>query len=72
MSWVSKFESRITSAEDAVRVVNSGDRVFLTGNCSVPRMLLDALVDRSSELKDVEIVQVLTVGDAPHAEPKCA
>jgi acetyl-CoA hydrolase len=70
MSWLSKFESRITSAENAVRVVNSGDRIFLTGNCSVPRMLLDALVDRAPDLKDVEIVQVLTVGDAPHAEPE--
>ncbi len=69
MSWLSKFESRITSPEEAAGVIKSGDRIFLTGNCSVPRMLLDAMVERAPELKDVEIVQVLTVGDAPHAEP---
>jgi acetyl-CoA hydrolase len=44
--------------------------VFLTGNCSVPQKLLvlGALVDRAKALEDVEIVQVLTVGPAPHAD----
>lgn len=50
------------SAEEALRVVESGQRVFLTGNCSVPHTLLDALVDRAQNLNDVEVVQVLTIG----------
>jgi len=69
MSWVEPYRSRLTSAEEAVKVIRSGQRVFLTGNCSVPRLLLDALVARAPELTDVEIVTVLSIGAAPHADP---
>lgn len=70
MSWLKRYESRLTTAETAVKPIQSGQRVFLTGNCSVPQQLLGALVDHAKSLKDVEIVQVLTVGPAPHAAPE--
>ncbi|MGD8821772.1 MAG: acetyl-CoA hydrolase/transferase C-terminal domain-containing protein [Anaerolineales bacterium] len=70
MSWLAEYKSRITTPEKAVEVIKSGDRVFLTGNCSVPQKLLKALVNRAPQLEDVEIVQVLTVGPAPHAAPE--
>jgi 4-hydroxybutyrate CoA-transferase len=67
MTWLTKYEDRLTTAEKAVEVIESNQRVFLTGNCSVPQRLLRALVDRAEQLENVEIVQVLTVGPAPHA-----
>jgi acetyl-CoA hydrolase len=70
MNWMEDYQSRITTADEAVRVIESGQRVFLTGNCSVPQKLLSALVKRAKELDDVEILQVLTVGPAPHADPE--
>jgi acetyl-CoA hydrolase len=69
MSWLAKYKSRFTSADEAVKVIESGNRVFLAGNCAVPQKLLGALVKRGKKLKDVEIVQALTVGPAPHADP---
>jgi 4-hydroxybutyrate CoA-transferase len=69
MTWLRQYETRISTAEEAVQVIQSGQRVFLTGNCSVPQKLLSALVNRSPELENVEITQVLTIGPAPHAEP---
>jgi 4-hydroxybutyrate CoA-transferase len=69
MTWFSQYQSRLTTPEEAVKVIQSGDRVYLTGNCSVPQMILSALVKRANELHDVEITQVLTIGPAPHAEP---
>jgi acetyl-CoA hydrolase len=69
MSWIEPYRSRLTTAEEAMRVIRSGQRVFLTGNCSVPRLLLGALVARAPELSDVELVTVLTIGPAPHADP---
>lgn len=69
MTWLSKYESRLTTAEEAVESIQSGMRVFLTGNCSVPQKLLGALTARAMDLEDIEIVQVLTVGEAPHADP---
>jgi 4-hydroxybutyrate CoA-transferase len=70
MSWLAKYRSRLTTAEEAVQVIESGQHVFLTGNCSVPQKLLNALVTRAKELNAVEIIQVLTIGPAPHAEPE--
>ena len=64
------YESRIVTAEEAVRQIKSGDRIFLTGNCSVPQKTLAALVDYAPELTDVEICQALTVGPADYVKPE--
>jgi 4-hydroxybutyrate CoA-transferase len=64
------YQSRIVTAEEAVRTIKSGDRVFLTGNCSVPRTILAALVDYAPQLNDVEIVQALSVGPADYVGPE--
>jgi acetyl-CoA hydrolase len=69
MSWAEQYASRVMTAEEAVKDIASGQRVFLTGNCSVPQQLLQALVARAPSLQDVEIVNVLTIGKAPHADP---
>jgi 4-hydroxybutyrate CoA-transferase len=63
------YESRVVSAEEAVRHIKSNQRVFLTGNCSVPQTVLSALVDYAPELENVEICQALTVGPADYVKP---
>lgn len=72
MNWLEQYASRVSTADEAVAVVQSGQRVFLTGNCSVPQRLLEALVQRAPQLSKVEIVNVLTIGAAPHAEAAMA
>ena len=67
--WIHQYQRKITTPEDAVKAIQSGQRVFLTGNCSVPQKLLAALVARAPELHNVEIVQVLTVGPADYVQP---
>ena len=44
-------------------------RIFVTGNCSFPTQLMAALVRRAPAVRDVEIVQVLTVGNADYVQP---
>jgi 4-hydroxybutyrate CoA-transferase len=63
------YESRIVTAEEAVRNIKSNQRIFLTGNCSVPQTVLSALVDYAPELENVEICQALTVGPADYVKP---
>ncbi len=72
MSWMKTYESRVTSAEEAVRAVRPGDRIFLTGNCSVPQKLLEALVARAraGELENVEICHALTLGSSDYVAPE--
>jgi acetyl-CoA hydrolase len=72
MSWTSEFASRVSTAENAMRVIESGQRLFLTGNCSVPQRILEALVARAPDLRDVEICEVLMFGKEPHLEPSMA
>jgi acyl-CoA hydrolase len=58
---------RITSAEEAVRVIKSGDRVFVHGAAATPRQLILAMTARAPELRGVEIVHLHTEGPAPYA-----
>lgn len=51
------------SAEEAVKVIKSGDRVFIHGGAATPMMLLDALFKRADELSNVELVSLSTLGN---------
>ncbi len=67
--WSRIYESKVTTAEEAVRVIKPGDRIFLTGNCSVPQVLMKALVARARELENVEICHALTIGASDYVAP---
>ena len=69
MTIVSIYQSRVTTPQEAVKVIKSGYRVFLTGNVSVPQKLLAALVEYAPSLENVEICQALTVGAADYVGP---
>jgi acyl-CoA hydrolase len=53
----------IKSAIEAVAIVKSGDRVFVHGSAATPAVLLRALLKRKSQLKDIELVSISTLGD---------
>ncbi len=69
MDWMKIYESRKTTAEEAVKAIKSGNRIFMTGNVSVPQKLLAALVEYAPNLKDVEICQALSIGPADYVKP---
>ncbi|MBN2548213.1 MAG: acetyl-CoA hydrolase/transferase family protein [Anaerolineales bacterium] len=69
MDFNKMYQSRVVTAEEAVRHIQPGNRIFLTGNCSVPQKVLEALVNYAPELHDVEICQALTVGPADYVLP---
>ncbi|MBI5352604.1 MAG: acetyl-CoA hydrolase/transferase family protein [Chloroflexi bacterium] len=70
MVATSIYQSRVTTAQEAVKTIKSGNRVFLTGNVSVPQKLLAALVEYAPSLNNVEICQALTVGSADYVSPE--
>jgi len=70
MSWTHLYSSKTVSAAEAVRAIQSNNRVFLTGNCSVPQVVLDALVQRAPQVENVEICHALTVGPADYVSPE--
>jgi len=56
-----------SAACEAVRVIKSGDRVFIHGIGAAPQTLIVAMSNRASELRGVEIVQIHTEGPVPYA-----
>lgn len=70
-AWTRIYESKITTADQAVAAVPNGANIFLTGNCSVPKQLLGALVKRAraDRVEKLHIHQVLTIGDADYVSP---
>ncbi len=61
--------SQYVSAEEAIKSIRTGDRVFIHGSAATPHHLLKALEGRASELKNVELIAVSTLGKLALADP---
>ncbi|MFD2891807.1 acetyl-CoA hydrolase/transferase family protein [Flavobacterium chuncheonense] len=62
--------NKYVTAEEAVKVVKSGDRVYVQAAAATPTILTKALTKRASELRNVEICHLHTEGEAPYANPE--
>jgi 4-hydroxybutyrate CoA-transferase len=69
MDYNKLYQSRIVSPQEAVKNIKDNQRLFLTGNCSVPQKTLAALVEYAPQLKNVEICQALSIGPADYVDP---
>jgi acyl-CoA hydrolase len=63
---------RIVSPEAAVAGISSGDQLYLHCAAATPSVLLDALVARAPELRDVSVVHLHCEGPGPHLAPEMA
>ena len=70
MDWITRYQDRVVTAEEAVSHIKDGDRIFMTGNVSVPEKLLNALVARAPELSDIELCHALTVVSSDYVAPE--
>lgn len=69
LNWQEHYNSRIVTAEEAVKNIKSGDRVVLGHACGEPRVLPEAMVNRYQELQDVEVVHMVAMGKGLYAQP---
>lgn len=63
------MEINYKPAEEAIKEIKNGQRVFVHGSAATPLHLLKALVKRSGELKNVELVCISTLGDGIFDQP---
>jgi acyl-CoA hydrolase len=70
MSWEADYKSRVKKADDALKCVESGMRVYIQPGCAEPETLVEALMRRGPELSNVEIVHMMTMGCAPYVAPE--
>ena len=61
---------KLVSAAEAVKLIKSGDSVFIQGSTSIPEVLVQAMTDRAAELRDVKVYSAFAIGrfDAPYAK----
>ncbi len=71
-NWKSYYTSHLCSAEDAVKQVQSGNRIVLSHACGEPRVLPGELVKRAGELKGVQICHMVPMGEALYCRPEVA
>ncbi|MCC5926453.1 MAG: acetyl-CoA hydrolase/transferase family protein [Bacteroidetes bacterium] len=64
------MKSRWMSAEEAVKTIQSNQRVFLHGSASTPVYLMNALAQRADELRNVELVNITTMGESELFKPE--
>jgi acyl-CoA hydrolase len=64
------YRSRICTADEALAVVRSGQRVYVHNGCSEPVPLVEALTRRGGELRGVQVIHMATMGVAPYCAPE--
>jgi acyl-CoA hydrolase/GNAT superfamily N-acetyltransferase len=69
-NWQEKYQPKVSTPQEAVSNVRSGQRVFIGSGAAEPQLLVKALSDRGPELADTQITHILTLGVAPYADPK--
>ena len=63
------YSKKLTTADEAVKRIKSGDNVVIQPGCAVPLELVRAMVRRKDELENVTIYHILIVGDLPYVNP---
>ena len=70
MSWESEYAKKLQTPDQALSCIRSGMRVYIQPGCAEPETLVEALIRRAPEVRDVEIVHMMTMGVAPYVAPE--
>ena len=63
------YNQKLTTAEEAVKHIKSGDHIVVQPGCACPNELVRAMVKRKDELENVTLYHILIVGDLPYLHP---
>lgn len=69
MSANAEYQSRLTSATEAIKSIKSGNRVVVGHAAAVPNVLLEALADHATDYENVEMVHMFTLGEGRYMAP---
>ena len=70
MKWQEIYQQKLTTAEEAIKLIQNGDKVVTGFGCGEPFGLERALVEHYEDYKDIEIISMLTLGDSPWCKPE--
>jgi acyl-CoA hydrolase/RimJ/RimL family protein N-acetyltransferase len=66
--WVDGYVEKKRDSESAIRMIKSGQRIFIGSACGEPQELVRALAEHSRLLSGLEIVRMLSEENAPLTE----
>jgi len=66
MDWKKQYSEKCISAVQAAELIKSRDRVAVSNACGSPEYILDEIVKRADELRDVEIVHMVSMGNSDY------
>jgi len=69
-NWKKEYKDKVGTAPAAMKLVKSGNSIFIGTGCGQPQHLVNALVEHSSHIYDAHIVHLLTAGGAPYINEK--
>jgi acyl-CoA hydrolase len=70
MAWQDEYQKKLTTADAALRVLESDMRVYVHANAAFPSVLLQALTRRAGQVRNVEVMHLLGFGDAYYNRPE--
>lgn len=62
--------NKMVSAAEAVKLIESGNNIFVHTAAATPEILLNAMVERANELSDVHLYHMHIEGEAKHVQPQ--
>jgi acyl-CoA hydrolase/GNAT superfamily N-acetyltransferase len=68
--WQNLYSDMIATPTQALSHLKSGHRVFIGTGCGAPQELIAAMTGRARSVSNVEIIQLITKGEAPYADKK--
>jgi len=72
MPWETDYREKLQTADEALRVLRSGMRVYIQPGNAEPETLVEALLRRGPFVHDVEVVHMMTLGSAGYVAPEMA
>lgn len=69
-NWREIYQSKLTTANEAIKFIHDGDKVVTGFGCGEHFGIERALVENYENYHDVEIISMLTLGDSPWCRPE--
>ena len=72
MDWKKYYNERLMTADEAVKLLKSGDKLILAHDVGEPPALVEAMVRNAANYRNVEISQMFTLGKGEYSHPEYA
>jgi len=66
--WKERYKDKVKTAGAAMKLVRSGDSIFIGTGCGQPRHLVNALAEHSSHIHEAQVLALLTMGATPYLD----